>query len=91
MYICDKALRYYFQEHHIEVLSNQPIRKILKNSKKSGGLAKWAIKLGEHDIDCRPQTSIKAQAVEDFLTKIPDGELKVTCNKIANVDKDLPP
>nr|KAJ0222828.1 hypothetical protein LSAT_V11C200097150 [Lactuca sativa] len=35
-------------------------------------LAKWAIELGEHDISYRPRTSIKGQALADFLLEIPD-------------------
>lgn len=33
-------------------------------------MAKWAIELGEHDIDYFSQTCIKAQALPDFLVEI---------------------
>ena len=39
---------------------------------KSGRLAKWAIRLGEHDINYHPLTSIDAQVLTDFLVEIPD-------------------
>ncbi|XP_023745788.1 uncharacterized protein LOC111893943 [Lactuca sativa] len=46
--------------------------KILLKPGTSGRLAKWAIELGEHDINYRPRTSIKGQALADFLLEIPD-------------------
>lgn len=33
---------------------------------------KWAIELGEHDVDYRSHTDIKSQALADFLVEIPD-------------------
>ncbi|XP_023743054.1 uncharacterized protein LOC111891220 [Lactuca sativa] len=46
---------------------------ILLKPETSGLLAKWAIELGEHDINYPPRTSIKGQALADFLLEIPDG------------------
>ncbi|XP_052627159.1 uncharacterized protein LOC128133680 [Lactuca sativa] len=48
-------------------------RPVLLKPETSGRLAKWAIELGEHDINYRPRTSIKGQAPADFLLEIPDG------------------
>ncbi|XP_023768988.1 uncharacterized protein LOC111917544 [Lactuca sativa] len=68
-----RRLRRYFQAHQIEVLMSYPIKQILLTPETSGRLAKWAIELGEHDINYRPRTSIKGQALADFLLEIPDG------------------
>ncbi|XP_074356014.1 uncharacterized protein LOC141695685 [Apium graveolens] len=46
-----RKLRPYFQAHKIEFLTNQPLRSILYNPKASGRLIKWAIELGEFDIN----------------------------------------
>lgn len=43
-----------------------------------GRLTKLAIELGEHDITYRPCTSIKGQALVDFLLKIPDEGKNIT-------------
>ncbi|XP_023746717.1 uncharacterized protein LOC111894856 [Lactuca sativa] len=59
--------------HQIEVLTSYPIKQILLRPETSGRLAKWEIKLGENDINYRPRTSIKGQALSDFLLEIPDG------------------
>ena len=34
----------------------------------------WAIKLGEFDVQYRPRTTIKAQALVDFIAKFTTGE-----------------
>nr|KAJ0199675.1 hypothetical protein LSAT_V11C600301860 [Lactuca sativa] len=46
---------------------------ILLKLETSGRLSKWAIELGEHDINYRPRTSIKGQALADFLLENSDG------------------
>lgn len=62
-----RKLRPYFQSHTIVVYSKAPLRQILQNPECSGRLAKWSIELSEFDIQYRPRTAIKGQAVADFL------------------------
>ncbi|KAL4580201.1 hypothetical protein LXL04_016385 [Taraxacum kok-saghyz] len=69
-----RRLRRYFQAHPVSVLTNQPIRQIMMQPERSGRMTKWAIELGEYDIHYKPRTSIKGQALADFLTEIPSGE-----------------
>ena len=71
-----RRLRRYFQAHTIEVLSTYPVRQILLKPEKSGRLAKWAIELGEHEIEYRPRNGIKGQALADFLSELPDESLE---------------
>ena len=54
------------------MLTNCPTKQILLKPETSVRLAKWAIELGEHDISYHPRTSIKGQALADFLLEIPD-------------------
>ncbi|XP_023739861.1 uncharacterized protein LOC111887961 [Lactuca sativa] len=68
-----RRLRRYFQAHQIKVLTIYPIKQILLKLETSGRLAKWAIELGEHDINYLPRTSIKGQALADFFLEILDG------------------
>ncbi|XP_042441317.1 uncharacterized protein LOC122026653 [Zingiber officinale] len=42
----------------------------LTNVEVPGRLIKWATELGEYDIQYQPRTTIKAQALADFLTEI---------------------
>ena len=48
-----------------------PLQSILYKPETSGRLAKWAINLGEFDVQFVPRTVIKAQAqaLADFMAK----------------------
>ncbi|XP_058076404.1 uncharacterized protein LOC131224989 [Magnolia sinica] len=68
--ISARRLHPYFEAHSIVVLTNSPLKKILQRPEVSGRLTKWVIKLGEFDIQFRPRTVIKDQAVADFIMEI---------------------
>ncbi|GJY56815.1 reverse transcriptase domain-containing protein [Tanacetum coccineum] len=53
------------------LLIDKPIKQILTRPEKSGRVAKWATKLGEHDIEFRGRNSIKGQVLADFLAETP--------------------
>ncbi|XP_020412920.1 uncharacterized protein LOC109947377 [Prunus persica] len=65
-----RRLRPYFQAHGIKVLTNQPLRQVLQNPETSGRLIKWAIELGEFDIQFVPRPAEKGQAVADFISEL---------------------
>ena len=67
--MASRKLRPYFQAHKIEVLTDQPLRNIIHSPKASGRLIKWAIELGEFDIQYKPRTAIKAQTLADFVVE----------------------
>ncbi|GJU50676.1 reverse transcriptase domain-containing protein [Tanacetum coccineum] len=53
------------------VLSDKPIKQILARPEKSGRIAKWAIELGEHEIEFRGSNLVKGQILADFLAETP--------------------
>ncbi|GAA0160094.1 hypothetical protein LIER_16727 [Lithospermum erythrorhizon] len=59
----------YFESHHVQVVTNQPVKRVIINPKLSGRLTTWAIELSEFDISYVPRTSIKAQAFVDFMVE----------------------
>ncbi|CAA0832577.1 Unknown protein, partial [Striga hermonthica] len=59
--IAARKLRPYFLEHSIVVFTAYPLRQILHRPDTSGRMIKWAIELGQFDIQYRPRTAIKAQ------------------------------
>ncbi|GJX59224.1 reverse transcriptase domain-containing protein [Tanacetum coccineum] len=73
-----RRLQRYFQSHLIRVLTDKPIKKILARPEKLGRIAKWAIELGEHDIEFKGRDSVKGPILADFLAKIPSAEGKYT-------------
>jgi hypothetical protein len=42
---------------------------ILHNKEAIGRIAKWACEVGAHDIEFRPRTTIKTQALVDFISE----------------------
>ncbi|XP_038973343.1 uncharacterized protein LOC120105176 [Phoenix dactylifera] len=69
-----RRLRPYFQVHTVAVLTDQPVKQILQRSDRAGRVTKWAIELGEFDLEYRPRPAIKAQALADFIVEctVPD-------------------
>nr|GEY44022.1 reverse transcriptase domain-containing protein [Tanacetum cinerariifolium] len=69
-----KRLKRYLQTHTIVVITDQPIKQLLSNPKVTGRLLKWIFKLGEHDIQYRPRTSVKGQILADFIMEHPEDD-----------------
>ncbi|GKB69260.1 reverse transcriptase domain-containing protein [Tanacetum coccineum] len=68
----------YFQAHSIQILTDKPIKEILARPEKSGRIAKWAIELGEHDIEFKGRNSVKGHVLADFLAETPTTKSKET-------------
>ncbi|KAL0413090.1 UNVERIFIED_CONTAM: hypothetical protein Sradi_1510700 [Sesamum radiatum] len=64
-----RKLRPYFQSHKVIVLTNHPLKHVMTKPDASGRLVKWAVELGEYDIEYQGRTSIKAQALADFIVE----------------------
>jgi ribonuclease HI len=65
--LTDRKLRHYCDDHKVIVVTGFPIGDILHNKEAVGRIAKWACELGAHDIEFRPRTAIKTQALVDFI------------------------
>nr|GEU60330.1 reverse transcriptase domain-containing protein [Tanacetum cinerariifolium] len=72
-----RRLRRYFQAHTIMVLTGKPIKQALTGPETTRRVAKWAIKLGKHDIVFLKRDERETPA--DFVPKIPfdDSEKRV--------------
>ena len=64
-----RKLKPYFQAHTIVVLTNQPLKRAMSSLKAPGRMALWEIELSEFDIQYRPRTVVKGQAVADFIAE----------------------
>jgi ribonuclease HI len=64
-----RKLRHYFENHKVIVVIEFPIGDILHNKEAVGRIAKWACELGAHDIEFRPRTAVKTQALVDFVSE----------------------
>lgn len=67
VFMSSRKLKPYFQEHSITVVSSAPLRDIIQSKEATGRIAKWAIELGAYGIKYEPRTTIKSQALVDFI------------------------
>jgi ribonuclease HI len=67
--IASRKLRPYFQAHSIIILTDYPLKKAMNKPDAAGRLVQWSIEMSEFDIDYRPRTVIKAQALADFIAE----------------------
>ncbi|KAL0402352.1 UNVERIFIED_CONTAM: hypothetical protein Slati_4265100 [Sesamum latifolium] len=68
--ITTRKLRPYFLSYPVGVRTNTLLKQILGKPEASGRLVKWAIELSEYDISYLPRTTIKAQALADFMSEM---------------------
>jgi hypothetical protein len=76
-------LSYYFQAHWIEVHISSTLRAILNNKEATGKIAKWAIEVSMYDIVYKPRTTIKPQALSDFMAEW----IEIQCNTLIFIGK----
>jgi ribonuclease HI len=68
-------LRHYFQEYSITVVTDYPVDDILRNQNATRRISKWAVELGALNIDFKPRTAIKSQALVDFMAQWRENQL----------------
>jgi hypothetical protein len=64
-----RKLWHYFDNHKVIVVTGFPIGDILHNKEVIGRTTKWACELEALDIEFRPRTAIKTQALVDFISE----------------------
>jgi ethanolamine utilization protein EutP (predicted NTPase) len=67
--ITSRLLSHYFEVHQIEVHTSSTLGEILNNKEVIGKIAKWAIEFTMYDVVYKPRTTIKAQALSDFVAE----------------------
>ena len=66
-------LPHYFQAHTTVILTQLPLKAILRSADYTGRIAKWGTILGAFDIKYMPHTSIKGQVLAYLVTKFVEG------------------
>ena len=71
-----RKLPHYFQSHTIFVLTQLPLKTILRSADYIGRIAKWGTILGAFDIKYMPFTSIKGQVLADLVAEFTKPEIE---------------
>ena len=78
-----RKLSHYFQAHTVVILTQLPLKTILRSANYTGRVAKWGTIIGVFDIKYMPRTFIKAQVLADLVAEFiepPIEELESTEN-----------
>ena len=62
-------LPHYFQAHTVVVLTQLPLKTILRSVDYTGRIAKWGTILGVFNIKYMPRTSVKGQVLADLVAE----------------------
>ncbi|XP_023921857.2 uncharacterized protein LOC112033305 [Quercus suber] len=68
-----RKLPNYFQAHTVVVLTQYPIKAVLRSADYTGRVAKWGTILGAFDVRYMPRTSVKGQVLADLVAKFAEG------------------
>jgi ribonuclease HI len=71
-----RKLRHYFQQYSITIVTDYPLGDILRNQDATGRISKWAVELGALTVDFKPRTTIKSQALVDFMAEWRENQLQ---------------
>ena len=69
-----RKLPHYFQAHTVVVLTQLPLKTILRSADYTGRIAKWGTILGAFDIKYMPRTSVKGQVLADLVAEFTEPE-----------------
>ena len=83
-----RKLPYYFQAHTVVVLTQLPLKVILRSVDYTGRIAKWGKILRAFDIEYMSRTSIKGQVLADLVTEFTEPEIE-ELPSVGNMDEKL--
>ena len=83
-----RKLPHYFQAHTVVVLTQLPLKTILRSANYTGRIAKWGTILGAFDIKYMSRTSIKGQVLVDLVAKFTEPEIEELPSE-GNMDEKL--
>ena len=76
-----RKLPHYFQAHTVVILTQLPLKSILRSADYTGRVAKWGTILWAFNIKYMPHTSIKGQVLADVVAEF------VECPEEMNLEK----
>ena len=77
-----RKLPHYFQAHTVVILTQLPLKSILRSADCTKRIAKWGTILGVFDIMYMPRTSVKGQVLADLVAEFAE------CPEEVNMKQD---
>ena len=71
-----RKLPHYLQAHTVVVLTQLPLKTILRSADYTGRIAMWGTILGAFDIKCMLRTSIKGQILTDLVAEFTEPDIE---------------
>ena len=71
-----RKLLHYFQAHTVIILTQFPLKAILRSADYTGRIAKWGTVLGAFDIKYMPCTSVKGQVLANLVAEFTEPPLE---------------
>ena len=81
-----RKLPHYFQAHTVIVLTQLPLRAVLRSADYTGRIAMWSALLGAFDIKYMPRSSIKGQVLADLVAEFAEPSVE-TITKQKDMDE----
>ena len=72
-----RKLPHYFQAHTIVILTQFPLKSVLRSANYTGRIAKWNTVLGAFDIKYMPRNSVKAQVLADLTVEFAEPPIEI--------------
>ena len=76
-----RKLPHYFQAHTVIVLTQLPLRAVLRSADYIGRIAMWSALLGAFDIKYMPRSSIKGQVLADLVAEFAEPSIETITEK----------
>ena len=83
-----RKVPHYFQAHTVVVLTQLPLKTILRSADYTGRIAKWGTILRAFDIKYIPCTSIKGQVLADLVAEFTKPKIEKLL-PVGNMDEKL--
>ena len=71
-----QKLPHYFQAHTVIVLTQLPLRAVLRSADYTRRIAMWSALLGAFDIKYMPRSSIKGQVLADLVAEFAEPSIE---------------
>ncbi|XP_075653797.1 uncharacterized protein LOC142624160 [Castanea sativa] len=84
-----RKLPHYFQSHAVVVLTQPPLKSVLRSADYSGRVAKWGTILGAFDIKYMSRTSVKGQVLADLVVEFAEPSLEESAKGLHMDEKSV--